>query len=184
MVDADVRRAADIVDGMSIVQNQKLRRSTSVGRGRVVPGPAFGADRGVVEHVVDAVDEHRHPADAALARTRCSDLGKRAGMPRPQPVGRGDDARSPGTATCTARAAHPASGPRVHDDDPLCRQTTVRVSSHAAQERIPVVGVHRRQPEVDRVLGEAHGLEAALGVAAHVVGRDLGIARATRAAAG
>ena len=54
-----------IVEPRSIVQNQKLRRSASIGEtfGSSQPSRADGR---VVEHVVDAVDQHRHPADAAF----------------------------------------------------------------------------------------------------------------------
>ena len=44
-----------------------------------------------------------------------------------------------------------------------------------AQERVPVVGVHRGQPEIHRVLGKAHRFEPARRVAPHVGGRDLRI---------
>ena len=46
-----------------------------------------------------------------------------------------------------------------------------------AQERVPVVGVHRGQVEVVHALGEGDGLEPALGVAADVGRRDLGVAQ-------
>ena len=39
-----------------------------------------------------------------------------------------------------------------------------------------MVGVHRRQLQVDRILGEAHGFEAAVGVPPDVGGGDLGVA--------
>ena len=63
------------------------------------------------------------------------------------------------------------------DPDPVWMQTTVLGLLARAEQRIPVVGVHRRQPEVVHALGERDRLEAALGVAPHVGGRDLGIAQ-------
>ena len=101
---------------------------------------------------------HSQSAAAAIALTENSDVYSSSGAPG-------------------ERAA-------VHDDDPLCRQIDGLRLLARAQERIPVVGVHRRQAEVDGVLGEAHGLEAALGVAAHVGRRDLRDRAATRAGAG
>ena len=71
----------------------------------------------------------------------------------------------------------PGERAAVHDEEPLCRHTTVWVSSHAREEWVPVIGVNGGQSEVDRVLREAHGFETALGVAAHVGRRDLRVAQ-------
>ena len=109
VVDADVvaqrERRADVDRAEPEVAAQRVdRRDVGI-------VPAVRADRGVVEHVVDAVDQHRHPADAALGE-RDLDVREAGRDARPQPVGRGDRARSPGTGSCTARAARPASAPR------------------------------------------------------------------------
>ena len=51
-------------------------------------------------------------------------------------------------------------------------------------QRIPVAGVQRRQAEPLGQLGEGHGAEAALGVAAHLVRGDLRDRAATAAGTG
>ena len=69
----------------------------------------------------------------------------------------------------------PGERAAVHDDDPLCRHTTVSVSSHARRNGSQWSVCIDGSCEVDRVLGEADGLEAARRVGADVGGRDLGI---------
>ena len=49
------------------------------------------------------------------------------------------------------------------------------VSSHARHDRVPVVGVQRREAQVVRTFAEGHGLETALGVAPDLRGADLGV---------
>ena len=63
----------------------------------------------------------------------------------------------------------------IFDDEPMCMFSTVSVSSHAGEERVPepVLVVHRRQPEVERVLGERDRVAALVGAAAHLGGREL-----------
>ena len=72
-------------DGSSIEQNQKLRRSTSLGRRSPFHAPPSWPDAGVVEDVVGPVGEHVHPADAALDR-RCAAPG--SGCTRPTTASR------------------------------------------------------------------------------------------------
>ena len=91
-----------------MVQNQKLRRTASDGV-HVAVAPRVGhARRRVLHHVVEAVEEHRHPADPALGE-RHVQLGEAQRDARPQPVGRREHARAPGRAWCSARAATPAT---------------------------------------------------------------------------
>ena len=63
----------------------------------------------------------------------------------------------------------------IFDDDPMCMQTTVSVSSHAAKNGSQLAGVDRRQPERVGVLGEGDGVAALGGAAAHLVGGELGV---------
>ena len=97
--------------------------------------------------------------------------GKRHGIPAHNQSAQ--DARAfTGKSVVSSSSGAPGERAAVHDDDPLCRQTTVPVSSHAREQRVPVVGVDRRQPEVDRVLREGDGPEPAPGVGPHVGGGE------------
>ena len=110
-------------------------------------------------------------------------LGEAGRDARPQPVGGGDE-RVHGEQTRVQRerrAGRARGGPR--------RRAVVQAEHGLgllarAQHRIPVVGVDRGQLQVDRVLGEAHGLEAARRVGADVGRPRPRDRRARRAAAG
>ena len=147
------RRAS--VDGSSMVQNQKLRCSTSLGRRST--SHARAALRRVVDDVVEPVEEQRHPADAAL-RHRDLEAGEAHRHLGPQPVGGGGHARSPGTASRRARAARPVSSPRSTRKTRVQAHHRLRLLARR-EERVPVGRVHRRQLLVGGVLGEAHRLE-------------------------
>ncbi len=53
-----------MTDGSSMVQNQKLRRRTSLGRRSDGQAEDSVPEAEWLEDVVDAVDQHRHPPDA------------------------------------------------------------------------------------------------------------------------
>ena len=61
----------------------------------------------------------------------------------------------------------------VSDDEPMCRQMTVFRSSHAAEERVPVVAVPARLAELLGVLGEGDGVAALVGHAVDLGGHEL-----------
>jgi hypothetical protein len=62
-----MRSRAPSVDGSSIVQNQKLRRTASLGEISASQTPA-PPDPGVRHHVIEAIEQHRDPADAAFGQ--------------------------------------------------------------------------------------------------------------------
>ena len=150
------------VEPMSIVQNQKLRRSASVGE-RLGSSQPCRTDRRVIEHVLDPVDEHRHPADAAFGE-RDLDVREPGRHLRPQPVGRGDERvhREQTRVERQRRAGRTRRGPRRR----AVVQTHDRLGLLArAQERVPVRVDHRRAASGRRILREADRLEAPLRVA-------------------
>ena len=57
----------------------------------------------------------------------------------------------------------------------MCMHTTVWVSAARGEKRVPVAAVDAGQPQVRRDLGEADGMAAAGGVAAHLGGGQLGV---------
>ena len=169
--------------GRRCVQNQKLRRTASGGETSPSPHPG-AADAGVVHHVVEPVDEHRHPADPAL--------GERHLQPReaqrdagPQPVGRRRASRARGTASCTARAALPASGPRSSSSPTRCagtppsRSPRTRRGSGPSGRCGPTAGPGRRGSR-----GTSRRREPAGGVPADLVRAPPRGRRSQRAAAG
>ena len=72
-----------------MVQNQKLRFSTSLGR-RSEGQEWTRAGGGMIEYIVHSVDQHRHPSDPTF-RDRNRQPGEAEGHPRPQPLGGSDE---------------------------------------------------------------------------------------------
>ena len=128
VVDADVVAQRDRRAGCRSCRTRSCGAARRSARCRVVP--AVRADRGVVEHVVDAVDQHRHPADAALGERDLDARGSGSGC-APTASRRRRRSRSPGTGVVYSSSGAPGERAAVHDDEPLCRHTTVSVSSHA-----------------------------------------------------
>ena len=96
----------------------------------------------------------RDPADLALGVDAASASGKRTSTP--------DMRKSISDASrCRTRAWRSTDGGAsgdvagICDDEPMCMQTTVPVLGARGEERVPVAGVDRRQPEVVRDLAEA-----------------------------
>ena len=136
-----------------MVQNQKFRPRTSLGRRSDGPVGALLARGRVVEHVVDPVHQHGHPPDAAFGEATLS-AGNRTRHPRPQPLGRGQQRvdREHGGKELERRAGGGQGGPG--------RRPGVEADHRAGllagvEERIPVLGEDRRVAELGRELGEA-----------------------------
>ena len=111
-----------------MVQNQKLRCTASLG----VSSPSHRRLAGarVVDDVVEPVEEHGHPADAALAEGDV-ERGKRSGI---RAHSQSAAAATPltGNSVGSSSSGAPGDCAAVHDADPVWRQMTVPVSSHAA----------------------------------------------------
>ena len=149
-----------MVDGSSMRAEPEVPRQ-HIGRSHVPAQPVARP----VDDVVEPVQQHGHPADAALAH---GDLqgrvpGRVAG---PQPLGArrerllaeqgGPELQRP------ARRAGTASSPEL----PTCNDTTVSVSTMAAMIGIPVLAVPQRgQADLVRPLGQGDRGEAPGGVA-------------------
>ena len=95
--------------------------------------------------------------------------GKRSGTP--------DHSHSPAaTRALTGKSVGSSSkggsgdGSGAHDEAPVCRQTTVPVSSQAAKKGSHWPLKMEGRPQLGRELGKAHRLEAPRGVAPHLVG--------------
>ena len=116
---------------------------------------------------ISVIAHARPPSENAILM-----LGEAHRHLRPQPVGRGGQRvrGEQGAVELERRArgagGRPARRPVVEADHGLGLLAR-------PQERVPVLGVHRRQPEVDRVLGHAHGLEPARRVLVDHLGCDL-----------
>ena len=154
-----------------MAQNQKLRRSTSLG---VSSMPLPGAVHLLVApDVVEAIEEPGDPADAALGQAD-PQLGVAHRQARVEPVdGRehrpAEEEHADGVGR-RVRARHRSAR----------RRADVQADDGAGlgargDERIPVAGVQRRQAEALGQLGEGHRPEPTLDVAPDLVGRELGV---------
>ena len=150
-----------MVDGSSMVQNQKLRCSTSAGRSSQPSAVARAVD-----DVVEAVEQHRHPADAAFAHR---DLQRRVvftGTPTTAtPRTRASDswpnsvAPSWSAAVRLRAATQPAGAADVQGDHGVGLDARL-------DDRVPVVAVPEvGQPDQRAAARAADAGEAALGVA-------------------
>ena len=170
----------DVVGTQPVAHRERRRQidgaepevpSHGVDRGEVRISPRAVARGGVGHHPLEPVHQHRRPPEATFGE-RNVELREPQRNLRPQPVCRGRqrirrEQRAVQLERRTGRArGRPARGTTVEAHD------RVRLLTRS-QQRIPVVGVHRRQPEVDRILEKAHRLEAALGVAPNLVGGDV-----------
>ena len=121
-----MRWRVSMVDGSSMVQNQKLRCSTSAGR---TSHPSAVAR--AVDDVVEPVEQHRDPADAALAHR---DLERRVlhRVLRPQPLGARVQRQLAEQRGAELEARARPAGTSRQPELPTCSETTVSVSTHAS----------------------------------------------------
>ena len=129
-----------------------------------LPGPALGAGCGMGEDEVGAVGEHGDPAETALVEGDVQ-LREADGDARPEPIrscDKGIDREQRGDGL--------ERGVGSGDRRPLCRSGVEADDGvgflAGGQERIPDAGVQAGQPALGGQLGEAHGFEAAFGIAA------------------
>ena len=107
------------------------------------------------------------PSDSATCRS-----GKRSGTPDHS---HSPAARSAFTGNTVGNSSNGGSGEGsgAHDDAPVCRHTTVAVSSQAAKKGSHVAAEDGGQLQLGRELGEADRLEAAGRVGPHLGRRHL-----------
>ena len=154
-----------VVDGAEpeVALHRFRRREVAVPHARA-------ADARVRHHVVEPVEEHRHPADPAFGERDVQAAGSAAGC-APTASRRWRRCRCTGNSVVLSSSGAPGVPARPRRRAGV--QAHHRVGLLARREqRVPVVGVHRRQADVVRVLREAQRLEPARGVAPHVVGGD------------
>ena len=155
-----------------MVQNQKFRASTSLGRRSPLQLLGLLPERRVVEDVVGAVGQHHHPADTSLGHGDAQ-VREAHGTPATTASRSPPPGCWPGTASGNSSKGGSGEGMGAQPDEPVCRQRTVPVSSQAARKGSHCRECRRRQAELGRDLGEAHRLETPLGVAPNFLGRDI-----------
>ena len=133
------------------------------------PGVALRARGGVLEHVVRAVHQHRHPADAAFGQ-RDVEAGETERHAGPQPFARrqqrvhGEEGRQELEGRVGRGERGPGRGTRVQTDDGVGLLA-------GREEGVPRAAEDRRELQLRRELGEAHRLEPACRVGPDLAGR-------------
>src|SRR6202047_2158903 len=129
--------------GSSIEQNQKLRRSTSLGSRSLFqappscPEPEWASTKSA--RSASIATQPSPPSSRVMFRR-----GKRTGMPDQSQSAHATRAFTENSVVIVSNGVSGA-GIAAHWAEPVCRQTTVSVSSHAEPLRARDKGIHRKQ---------------------------------------